>query len=66
MQWILRKGPTASKLASSLSKLGISVSYEVIAYGGKPKDNKTKRAATPEDFFEQVIDSALRFSGIQT
>jgi hypothetical protein len=38
----------------------------VIAYGGKPKDNKTKRAATPEDFFEQVIDSALRFSGIQT
>jgi CRISPR-associated autoregulator DevR family len=56
----------AAKLASSLSKLGISASYEVIAYGGKPKDNKTKRASTPEDFFEQVIDSALRFSGIQT
>jgi CRISPR-associated protein Csa2 len=56
----------ASKLASSLGKLGISASYEVIAYGGKPRDSKTKRASTPEEFFEQVIDSALRFSGIQS
>lgn len=50
----------AAKLASSLSKLGINASFEVIAYGGRPKDAKTRRASTAEEFFELVVESALK------
>jgi len=50
----------ASKLASSLSKLGVDMEYEVIAYGGKPKDSGTRRASTAEEFFEMIVESALK------
>jgi CRISPR-associated protein Csa2 len=53
------------KLASTSESLGINTKYEIIAYGGRPKDNKTKRASTAEEFFEFVIDSVLRSSGIR-
>ena len=49
----------ASKLASSLNKLGINTSYEVIAYGGKPRNSETKKASTAEEFFEKIVESVL-------
>ena len=54
-----------AKLASSLSKLGINMNYEIIAYGGKPRETKTKRASTAEEFFEYITDSVLRLLGSQ-
>lgn len=55
-----------AKLASSSKTLGIdNVRYEVIAYGGKPKGEGTRRATTAEEFFELLIDSTLRFAGVQ-